>query len=333
LLCLVDCARLRAASMTTPAQDSESSPAIRFTHAVVFLNSRSGHGKSRQYLPSIEQEFSARGVSADIIETATADDLETHTQRQIHAGAQLLFSAGGDGTCQGLVNSAFGHNVVLGLIPTGGGNDFARALGLPPDPVAALRMSLAGEPRAVDLAKVRTSDGRERFYLGGGGVGLDAAAAQYASTHYRNWSGRTRYIASAIRAYASCVPLRTRIVLESTQGEPAWQLALLACVLNTPTFGAGIRVVPTAKIDDGLLDLALLEELTVGRLLRLLPQLALRGTLDLPTLRRFTVSKMRIETDPPSLFHGDGELLGMTPVEIEVVPRAIKFLAPKWLQD
>jgi len=315
--------------MTKPAQDSESFPAIRFTRAVIFLNSRSGRGKSREYLPSIEQEFRVHRISADIIETATANDLATHTERQIRTGAELLFSVGGDGTCQGLVNSALGHNVVLGLIPTGGGNDFARALGLPLDPIAALRASLAGEPRAVDLVKVRTSDGRERFYLGGGGVGLDAAAAEYASTRYRNWPGRTRYIASAIRAYASSVPLRIRIALESTQGEPAWHSALLASVLNTPTFGAGIRLVSTAKIDDGVLDLALLEELSVGRLLRLLPQLALRGTLNLPDLRTFTVSKLRIETDPPSLFHGDGELLGMTPVEIEVVPRAINFLAPK----
>jgi len=318
--------------MTKPAQDSESSPAIRITRAVVFFNSRSGRGKARRYLSSIEQEFCNRGISVDIIETASADDLAGHAQRQIQAGGKSLFAAGGDGTCQGLVNSAFGHDVVLGLIPTGGGNDFARALGLPLDPIAALRASLEGKPRAVDLVKVRTSDGREHFYLGGGGVGLDAAAAQYASTHYRNWRGRTRYIASAIRAFASSEPLRTRVTLESAQGESVWQSALLASVLNTPTFGAGIRLIPTAKIDDGLLNLALLEELSAGWLLRLLPQLALRGSLNLPTLRTFRVSKLRIETDPPSLFEGDGELLGMTPVEIEVVPRAMNFLAPQGLQ-
>jgi diacylglycerol kinase (ATP) len=319
--------------MTKPAQDSESSPAIRFTRAVIFFNSRSGRGRSREYLPLIEKEFLGRGFSTDIVETQTADDLAVQARQQIQAGAELLFCAGGDGTCQALVNSAFGHNVVLGLIPIGGGNDFARALGLSRNPINALRASLAGEPRAVDLVKVRTSEDRERLYLGGGGVGLDAAAAHYAATRYRNWPGRTRYITSAIRAYVSCAPRRTRITLVSAQGEPAWQSALFASVLNTPTFGAGIRIVPTAKIDDGLLDLVLLEELSVGRLLGLLPQLAFRGTLNLPTLRTFTVSKLRIETDPPSMFHGDGELLGMTPVEIEVAPSAIKFLAPKRLQN
>jgi diacylglycerol kinase (ATP) len=315
--------------MTDPAQDSESSLANRFTRAVVFVNVHSGRGKSRRRLPLFVQVFRAYGIAVEIIETSSAEDLAVQAEQQIRAGAQLLFSAGGDGTCQGLVNSAFGHNVVLGLIPAGGGNDFARALGLPQNPIAALQASLAGEPRAIDLVKVRTGDGRERLYLGGGGIGLDAATAHLASTRYRNWPGRTRYVASAIRAYASCVPIRIRISLESDPHESAWESALFACVLNTPTFGAGIRIVPTAKIDDGVLNLAVLDDLRIGRLLRLLPQLALRGTVNLPALRTVTVRKLRIETDAPNLFQGDGELLGPTPVDIEIVPGATRFLAPR----
>jgi diacylglycerol kinase (ATP) len=315
--------------MTKLAKDSESFPANRFTRAAVFVNVNSGRGKSRKLLPLLAPVFRAHGIAAQTIETSSAEELAAHAERQMRAGVKLLFSAGGDGTCQGLVNAAYGHDVVVGLIPVGGGNDFARALGLPKNPSSALHAALEGEPRAVDLVKVRTADGRERLYLGGGGIGLEAATAQHASTRYRNWPGRMRYLASAIRAYASCVPIRIRITLEPAEGEAVWQSALVASVLNTPTFGAGIRIAPTAKIDDGLLNLVLLEDLRFGRLLLLLPQLALRGTLALPALRTTTVRKLRIETDPPSVFQGDGELLGLTPVEIEVVPGAMQFLAAK----
>jgi diacylglycerol kinase (ATP) len=318
--------------MTNTAQNSVSALANRFTRAVAFVNVQSGCGKSRELLPMIEREFLGRGIPVEIIETAGGEDLAIQAQQQIRAGTRLLFSVGGDGTCQRLVNIAYGHDVVLGLIPAGGGNDFARALGLPNNPIAALQATLAGEPRAVDLVKVCTADGRGRFYLGGGGIGLDAAAAHHASSRYRNWPGRTRYVASAIRAYASCLPIRIRITPEPFEGESVWQSVLLASVLNTPTFGAGIHIAPTAKIDDGLLNLVLLDDLRIGRLLRLLPQLALRGTLNLPALRTMIVRKVQIETDPPTIFHGDGELLGLTPVEIEVVPRAIQFLAPKQSQ-
>ena len=280
-------------------------------------------------IPQIRDEFLVRGIPVEVIETASADELAFHARQQIHSGTPLLFAVGGDGTCQGLVNAAYGHDVVLGIIPAGGGNDFAQALGLPKDPIAALRSALAGEPRFIDLVKACTSTGHVRFYLGGGGIGLDAAAAEHAASSFKNWPGRFRYIASAIRAYSGCAPGRIRITQLAPEEESVWELALLASVVNTPTFGAGIRIAPAAKIDDGELTLVLLEDLQLGRLLRILPQLALRGTLNLPSLRITTVRKLRIEADPPRMFHGDGELLGLTPVEIEVMPRAAEFLGPK----
>ena len=183
--------------------------------------------------------------------------------------------------------------------------------------------------RAVDLVKVRTGDGRECFYLGGGGVGLDAAAAAYAGGPCRNFPGRMRYVAAALRAYFSYQPRRVRVTFESDDTDQAWQSAVLASVLNTPTFGAGIRLAPGAQIDDGVLEFVFLEELRFGQLVRALPRLALQGSINLPGLRTRSARKLRIEVDPPATFQGDGELLGSSPVEIEIVPRAMRFLAPR----
>src|SRR5262249_18994827 len=201
---------------------------------------------------------------------------------------------------------------------------------LPRDPLSALEAGLRGAPRPADLVKVRTVDGAQRLYLGGGGVGLDAESAEYASTLYRNWPGRSRYIASALHAFFKHPPNRIRIVVpEQLEKEIPWRDFVLASVLNTPTFGAGVRLAPRARIDDGSLDFAFLEKLTLLRLFRILPLLVFRGTLSIPHLLTMQVRKIRLETEIPSFFHGDGEILGPTPAEIEVVPNAIRFLAPR----
>jgi diacylglycerol kinase (ATP) len=102
---------------------------------------------------------------------------------------------------------------------------------------------------------------------------------------------------------------------------------LLAGVLNTPSYGAGVCLAPDASTDDGKLDLVLLEDLRVAEILALLPALMSRGALNTNRVRRFRVESLRIETDKPCWFHGDGELLGMTPVEIKVVPKAFRVLS------
>jgi len=315
--------------MTSLAEDSDRTPATRFKRIVVFANPTSGGGKAIKLLPQIEELLRSRRLSVELFLSSSASDLEPQVQREIDLGADLLVSAGGDGTLHSVVNAAFGKGVAYGVIPAGGGNDFARALGLPSEPIAAFDLALAGRLKFVDLVRVRNASGQARLYLGGGGVGLDSDTAQLASQRMRRWPGRLRYIAAAIRAFSTYAPRLVRVLADNSEIEIPWQTAVIASVLNTPTFGAGIRLLPEARIDDGLLDVAILEVLHVSELLRVLPRLASTGSLTLPGLRTFRARKLRIETDPPVLFQGDGELLGHTPVEIEVLPGTARFLVPK----
>ena len=296
---------------------------------IVFANLQSGSGKSRNLLPHIERTFRMQGRDVQIRETSDSSDLELQARKAILDGVRVFFAMGGDGTLQGLVNAAYGTDVLLGVIPVGGGNDFARALGLPRDPIAALQKGLSGAPRNVDLVRVRTADARERLYLGGGGVGLDAEAAKHACGRYRNWPGRWRYMAATLHAFRMHRPSAIRAILNDDPQTLRRETLLLASVLNTPTFGSGIRLAPNARIDDGLLDLIFVEELSFGQLLRIVPGLLLSGKLEIPQLSRMQIKRVRLETETPRAFHGDGEILGPTPVEIEVVPNAVRILAPK----
>jgi diacylglycerol kinase (ATP) len=296
---------------------------------LLLVNPVAGAGAAYHAIALVKAFAAEQRWRVDLRVTTSAEDLAA----QARAGRwqyRRMLVLGGDGTFQQFVNAVgVGQDVVLGIVPAGGGNDLARALGLPSDPILAARLLLDGEIRLLDAARVRTSDGAERLYLGGGGVGLDARAAQFAGGPYRHLRGRFRYLLSAIRALIGFHPLQVRALIESDENCELRANALVLGVLNTPSYGGGMRLAPEAVTHDGKLDLVLVEDLPLFQILRLLPRLLTHGELRTTRVQRKTVHRVRIETSTPSEFHGDGEILGCTPVEIEVVPRAIRILCPR----
>lgn len=310
--------------MLSPSAQTEEFPDL------LLVNPAAGGGAANDVVPLVKVFAAQKGWLLDLRVTTSAEDLARQACAGRSQGYKRILALGGDGTFQQLVNAiGTGNDVVLGLLPAGGGNDLAQALGLPLDPILAAGLLLDGEVRFLDAARVRTSDGAMRLYLGGGGVGLDAAAAQFAGGAYRNFRGRSRYLLAAIRALIGFHPVQVRASIESDEDSELQANALLLGVLNTPSYGAGLRLAPEARIDDGKLDLVLVDHLPLFQILRLLPRLMTHGELRTKRVKRKTLRRVRIETKTPSRFHGDGEILGWTPVEIEVVPRAIRMLCPR----
>ncbi|MGH9740934.1 MAG: diacylglycerol/lipid kinase family protein [Candidatus Acidiferrum sp.] len=307
---------------------AEPSPITAWLSASVFVNAAAGAGNAPRFLPQIQRAFDAASVPAEFVFVERGKDLHAAAIGAIRGGRRLLIAVGGDGTLQTLVNAAYGADVVLGVLPAGGGNDFAAALGLPGNPVAAAEAILRGEPRTVDLARARTAEGKVRFYLGGGGIGIDAEAARYASGAFRRLPGRPRYVASALRALCGFRAIEARVEFPGSDLPPIEGETLLTAVLNTPTYGAGIKLAPEARMDDGWLDAVVVDDPSVFHILGVLPRLMKSGEVRSKHVRRFRVRSVRLTTERPCIFHGDGEMLGTTPVEIEVAPQAARFLAP-----
>jgi diacylglycerol kinase (ATP) len=301
---------------------------LRESPPLVLVNPTAGAGRARAILPRIRKVFASLRIAGQFVATNNAAELESAARHAISQNQRLLLAMGGDGTFQALANGVFGTEVVVGVLPVGGGNDFAAALGIPRDPLKAAEAILRGRPRHADLVRARTADGKERFYVGGGGVGLDAEAARYASSSYRHLPGRIRYIGSALRALAGYLPLDVQMEFPGSDQGSAKAKALLASVLKTPSYGAGLRLAPDAAVDDGLLHVVLIESLSTFAALKLLPRFLGTGELRTSRVKRWRVKCVRLTTDRPCLFHGDGEILGPTPVVLEVVPRAIRVLAP-----
>jgi diacylglycerol kinase (ATP) len=307
-----------------------SSPALSNISDLLLVNPSAGGGRAKDALPALREFAKQQDWNLEVCVTENPQDLVDHARRAAQAGRKRIFVLGGDGTFQLVINAVSGFpDVVLGIIPAGGGNDLAAALGLPQDPVHAAGQLLKSEVSPLDAAKVRFADGSARLFVGGGGVGLDAEASRYASGPFRNIRGRTRYILAAIRALFGFHAFRVRVTTCSSQFEDIHANVLLTAVLNTPSYGAGLYLAPNAQTDDGKLDLVVLDRLSLMEILVLLPTLTSRGELRTNRVHRFTATNVRIETESPRWFQADGELLGMTPVEVSAVPAAIRILRPR----
>jgi diacylglycerol kinase (ATP) len=296
---------------------------------LVLANLAAGGGRAREALPSLRRFATNARWNAEFQVALNAEDLALRAREAAADGARQIFVLGGDGTFQVLLNAIeLPSHVQLGILPAGGGNDLAASLGLPPDPVESASLLMNGVSDFLDVAQASTADGNKRLYAGGGGVGLDAEAARYAGGAFRHLRGRSRYLLAAIRALIGFHPIRVRVQFEPGEGEELRANVLVLGVLNTPSYGAGLRLAPAARPNDGCLDLVALEDLTWPEIVAVLRSLVATGELGTRRVRRFPIRWVRIETDRPCLFHGDGEILGPTPVEISVLPRAVSVLRP-----
>jgi diacylglycerol kinase (ATP) len=300
----------------------------RIVPAAVFVNPAAGRGGAGRKVAEMRNAFARLKYAAKIVETASADEFRGEVRRALREGCATLIAMGGDGSLQLLVNEVLGHDVRVGVIPSGGGNDFATALGISKSMEKAVEIIVRGKTRLVDLVRVRNSSGLNVLYLGGGGIGIDAEALRYANGRFARWPGRLRYLASAIAALRGFRGVEMAAEFPESDVPKVAKRLLLAAVLNTPTLGGGLRLAPEARLDDGMLEVVMIEMLRKREVLALIPRLLITGELRSKRAVRLRAVKIKLTAEQETSFQGDGELLGKTPVEIEVVHKTLRVLAP-----
>lgn len=292
---------------------------------LVIVNPASGGGRALRAEGLVASFLAERGRAAEFVHSTSAKDIQEKARRAAAAGYRYVAALGGDGAFHHLVEGLIGTDAIAGFFPAGNGNDIAAALEIPADPVAAAEAFLHARVRRVDLVRVRTADGRSTHFVGAGGLGLDAEAAHLANTRFKAWPGVTRYMAGAIRAFFR-EPLLE--VTAEFDGEQWAGRALFVAVANGPRYGSGVRIEPKAKIDDGWLDVVVVGELTAARLFEALPIVLTTGNVRFSEVQRYRCRRATVRTSCAVKVHGDGEALGEAPAEFEILPRALRVMAP-----
>jgi diacylglycerol kinase (ATP) len=291
---------------------------------LVIVNPTSGGGRARRVQIDVAEYLRVNGESAEFVQSTSADDVRAQASRASSNLYTHVVAMGGDGTLHYVTEGIYGTDAIAGFFPAGGGNDIAAALGIPADPLEAAEQFLRGQTRSVDLVEARLADGRVAHFVGVGGMGLDAEAAHLANSRYRKWPGALRYLAGAFDAFfrEGAFELRAEI-----DGVPWNGRALFAALANGTSYGAGIKIAPDARIDDGWLDLIIVTDATLLRLLEALPHLMTTGDLrHFTAVRRYRCKTAMLASSRPARVHGDGESLGSAPVAFTILPHAIRMI-------
>lgn len=292
----------------------------------LFVNPIAGRGRTRRRLAGIVQILDAAGVAPEIRPSRAEGDIEAQVRDAVDSGAQRVLVAGGDGSIHEAVNGilASPRHAALGVIPTGTGNDFAKACGIPLDwrrasRELAARLRSAAPPRHIDAGRMNG-----RYFANGAGIGFDAKVTRVARG-FRLPLGGFVYLAAILRCLAEGIvtPRLTIRAGDTTREGPV----TLANVANGPWVGGMFHIAPMARNDDGLFDLVIAEPVSRLRVLALLPKLVRGRHLDEPELSRVEVRQLSVSADADTPSHLDGEVQPLArEFAIEILPGALDLL-------
>ncbi len=284
--------------------------------AVAIVNPKAGSGAAVQ-LPA----------NAEILQTKAPGHAIELTRDALKRGARTIFAVGGDGTVNEVVNGLFENEEPLAadaelvVIPRGTGSDFSRVLN---------RAVPRGEKRMIDLMKVRyaATDGttRTRYSINVTSFGMGGEIAARVNQSSKSLGGRLAYLAATVQTAWSFPGKRVTLQLDNSKTIDA--NVTNVAVGNGQYHGAGMWVCPGAIIDDGLLDLTVIRYLGLPELVKSVPTLYGGGIYSHPKVESHRVKHLKAESREPVLIEIDGEAAGRLPIEISMVPKAVRVSMP-----
>jgi len=284
----------------------------------LLVNPSSARGKTLKLLPRIEQELDARRIPFRVERTRGLDDGVERALRAVES-SEVPVVVSGDGLVGAIGGAMAGSETPLGLIPGGRGNDLARVLGIPTDPIEAVAVLAAGESRRIDVGE---ANGKR--FLGIVSVGFDSECNRLAN-EVNFIRSNLVYVYSLFRTLLAWKPARFTIRVGDERTRTS---GYSISVANNSTFGGGMRIAPDAELDDGFFDVVTIGE--VGKL-RFVGNLrkVFRGThIDEDQVRVFRASRLEITSSRAFPVYADGEHLTDLPVSVRVLPRALSVLVP-----
>ncbi|MCA9792666.1 MAG: diacylglycerol kinase family lipid kinase [Candidatus Eremiobacteraeota bacterium] len=283
-------------------------------------NPKAGLSKIRigSPLDKLRKTFDTAGVDWHLHLTTGPGDATRVANQAEKNGFDCVVAAGGDGTINEVVNGVVGTSVSLGIVPLGTENVLAREMGVPIQVEKACRHLLETKPRALDVGRAG-----DRYFICFMGVGFDAHVAYHLPAKRKAALGALGYLLTSLEKFQEyhVKSRRMSLKLENTEVNLDFWLLLVG---NIQTYGGRFRTAPKARPDDGLLDLCLLPRTTYPETVRQLLGSVTGKHIDLPGVQYYQVRRFSVATDPVERIQLDGELVGETPVEVEVLPGAIK---------
>ncbi|MEH0843496.1 diacylglycerol kinase [Micromonospora sp. CPCC 205711] len=291
----------------------------------VLANPTAGRGRHRGLLPRLLDGLAAAGRPVELLTARTPDEAEAACHAAVADGAGAVVAVGGDGTVHRALQAVAGTTVPFGPVPAGTGNDFAVDTGFPADPLAAVGVIAAalrdGRSRPVDLARMTTAAGADRWYGAVLAAGFDAIVNERANR--MRWPrGPRRYDLAILVELAR---LRPRAYTLRLDGEEHRLDAVLVAVGNCASYGGGMRICPDADPTDGLLDVVVGGRFDRRTLMRVKPRIYAGTHVAHPLVTSYRARTVELAAEGITTY-ADGERALDLPVRISAVPAAVRLL-------
>ena len=288
----------------------------------LIVNLIAGHGRCKALFPKIRAELDRRDIAYELHYTNEPLEATDVAKWGIEAGFQRIVAMGGDGTVNEVANGLLGRDAVLSVIPAGTGNDFVRMLGIPADPFDALDLLSSGGERTMDLGRVND----ERCFVNGMGIGIDAQVARDVLQMQR-LRGGAAYVTAAVKEVFRFDAFP--VTIESTD----WRIDLTSLsigVSNGRFAGGGFKLAPEASVEDGMIDISVIEDYSIVERLVRLPQVRAGKHLKWRKVHYRQVPEATISSSKKLIAHMDGEpyRLPSDAFVVSVLPDALRVIVP-----
>lgn len=295
---------------------------IKLPYRTAFIiNPTGGGGHAGKVWPKIATVMDNSGQTYSAYLTREQGDGTRLAAKAVEEGAELVVAVGGDGTIREALNGIELKETIFGIIPLGTGNGFRHSTAIPGQWEEALNGLNYWSPRLVDVGRVNKS-----LFLNVVGIGLDAAVEQLASGKYHNLKGFLAYVPAFIEELASFKHFK--VSLNYNYHDQIIKDALLVLVSNGAYYGGQMCIAPQASIDDGKLDLTVIRNIQPTETAVLAAQALLKRPFNHDSVSLEKLTKISITADDDVPIHIDGEVVVSQSLEIEIIPKALKLLAP-----
>jgi YegS/Rv2252/BmrU family lipid kinase len=293
----------------------------------LIVNPSSGGGRAGRVLSDVQAALTARGLEHHVERTRSIEHARELALAAQEAG-EMAVALGGDGLVGAVAGALRSTDGVLGVLPGGRGNDFARVLGIPLEPVPACAVLSDGEVRTLDLGAVAAPGAgpvASGTFIGIASCGFDSDANRIANetTFVR---GNFVYTYAGLRALAGWKPATFELTLD---GVGRTLTGMTVAVANSAAYGGGMFMAPDASLDDGLFDVVLVTESSKLKFLRSLP-MVFKGThITLPGVEVVRAREVSIQADRPFAVYADGDPIADLPVTLRCLPGAVHVMVPR----
>lgn len=287
---------------------------------LVLLNPSAGGGRAKKSIKAVTDYFKANGADVEQVISRSADHVTELTSQATHDLFDRVVVVGGDGTWHYALNGLAGTGMPAALIPCGRGNDFRRNINLPQKIEEAAHVALNGKIKDLDLVWTGL-----RHYISVGGVGFDSEVTECANTQIPFLTGAPAYTAAVFYKLFAFKPKWLKVVHDEGTFEGEVMFAVFG---NSKSYGGGMKISPYAEMDDGLIDVVIIEKVGLKILLTTLPKVFSGSHLPHPNIRTLRTTRAEISSPDKMDLYGDGEYMQPVPVTLEIRPGALSVVVP-----